>query len=158
MKTSFWVIMLPDVWQQSGFYKCWKEHLLNWTVTCFIRKIEISPTSKSFWNEAIGSYRETTLWISRSHSIDTSRHSFKSPRNIFSRFGATGIHTDFPNVLPRHYLHQTMKPENSLPCSEQPALGPNPEQHKSSMRHSILCFIFKIFTNIIVLSMPTSFP
>lgn len=72
-----------------------------------------------------------------------------APRNIFSCFGATGIHTDFPKVLPRHYLHQTMKPENSLSCSEQPAPGPHLEQHKSGKRHSIFYVLSLSFSKIL---------
>lgn len=74
---------------------------------------------------------------------------FTSPRIIFSRFGATGIRTDFPNIHPGHYLHQKMKEENSLSCSEQPALGSHSEQHKSSMHHSILYVLSLRFSKIL---------
>jgi hypothetical protein len=49
---------------------------------------------KSFWKEAIGSYRETTLRISRSHSIDTIRY-FLRPQEIFSQVSERleSIHT-----------------------------------------------------------------
>lgn len=74
---------------------------------------------------------------------------FTSPRNIISHFGATEIYTNFPKVLPRHYLHQTMKQENSLSCSEQPAPGLHPEQHKPSMRRSILYVLSLRFSKIL---------
>jgi hypothetical protein len=50
------------------------------------------PTS--LWKEAIGSYRETTLRISRSHSIDTIRY-FLRPQEIFSHVSERpeSIHT-----------------------------------------------------------------
>jgi hypothetical protein len=96
----------------------------------------------------MGSDRETKLDFQDAQYWHK-QTSFTSPRNILSRFGATGIHTDFPSFLSRHYLHQTMKSENSLFCSEQPAPGPHPEQHKSSMHHSILYILSLRFSKIL---------
>jgi hypothetical protein len=50
------------------------------------------PTS--FWKEVIGSYRETTLRVSRSHSIDKIRY-FVRPQEIFSHISERpeSIHT-----------------------------------------------------------------
>ena len=35
--------MLPDVWQQSGFYKCWKEYLLKLNGYLFCKKNKNLP-------------------------------------------------------------------------------------------------------------------
>ena len=92
---------------------------------------------KSFWNEAIGSYIETTLWISRSHSFDTSRH-FYVPKKYFLKFRSY-----------RNPYRLSKCPPQALPAPENAtsefivlfrAASPcaHSEQHKSSMHHSIL--------------------
>jgi hypothetical protein len=48
--------------------------------------------------------------------------------------------------LPQHF----MKPEGSLPCSQQPSSGPYPEPDQSSSYHPIVCqkYILILYTHL----------